>query len=78
MNDASNSVEENVQRSRSAMVLQLAGLGDIVIGIGAGFVGPMLAPGMDAIWWIIAAALAVGGLMMILIGRRMDPGNRAR
>jgi len=78
MNDASNSVEENVQRSRAAMVLQLAGLGDIVIGIGAGFVGPMLAPGVDAVWWIIAAALAVGGLIMILIGRRMDPGNRVR
>lgn len=60
------------------MVLQLAGVGDIVIGIGAGFVGPMLAPGMDEIWWIIAAALAVGGLTMILIGRRMDPGNRTR
>ena len=78
MNDASNSVEENVRRSRAAMVLQLAGLGDIVIGIGAGFVGPMLAPGVDAVWWIIAAALAVGGLIMILIGRRMDPGNRVR
>lgn len=78
MNDASKSVGEDVQRSRAAMVLQLAGVGDIVIGIGAGFVGPMLAPGMDEIWWIIAAALAVGGLTMILIGRRMDPGNRTR
>lgn len=78
MNDASKSVGEDVQRSRAAMVLQLAGVGDIVIGIGAGFVGPMLAPGMDEIWWIVAAALAVGGLTMILIGRRMDPGNRTR
>ena len=78
MSRSENTVQDVARRALAAKIIQFAGFADIVVGIGIGFVGPMLVPGMDTIWWIVGAALAVGGMAVIFIGRRMDPGNMAR
>ena len=76
--DSTDTVSDDVKRSRVAMVLKLTGLGDIAIGIAAVFAGPTLVPGLDEVWVIVGVALAVAGLVVILIGRRLDPASRAR
>jgi len=77
MNDPADTAADNAKRSRKAFLFQLVGASDSVIGLGVIYGGPKLAPGMDAIWWGIGSALVVFGLVLVIVGRRVDPNNRA-
>jgi hypothetical protein len=77
MGDPTDSADGDAKRARKAFRFQFVGASESVIGLGVIYGGPKLAPGMDAIWWGIGTALVVFGLVLVIVGRRVDPRNRA-
>lgn len=78
MIDQAKAVADTTRKSHAALVLRLVGLSDLVVGIGLIFMGPMLVAGIDEIWWIVGALIAVTGVVMAIVGQRIDPSNRVR
>jgi Na+-driven multidrug efflux pump len=77
MGDPTDSAAGEAKRARMAFMFQLVGASDSVIGLGVIYGGSKLVPGVDAIWWGIGTALVVFGLVLVIVGRRVDPRNRA-
>ena len=76
-NDPTGTAMDDAKRARFAFVIQIVGASDSVIGAGLIVGGPKLVPGIDEVWWIVGAAMVVFGLVLVIIGRRVDPNNRA-
>ena len=76
-NDPTGTAMDDAKRARFAFVIQIVGASDSVLGVGLIVGGPKLVPGVDAVWWVVGAAMVVFGLVLVIIGRRVDPNNRA-
>ena len=69
MSEPMSDADRTAARVRLVMILGIVGVFDILLGVAAAILAPVWVPGMDEIWWIVGAALAIGGLVMIFVAR---------